>query len=144
MLSPAVIAVTFDLEGEPMSNQHAPSHWQKSRVSLSNEIIQEASAKQFTHPSEAMEAFADEQSSAEAKEMFVRMLMLCIPTRAHGVDRKKVGHKRMCVLTYMFAPKFFDGMTKRELAAYLGITYRALKQEFKSIKAQLTTTNKTK
>lgn len=132
-----------------MSNDKAPSHWIRMRSSLTSDIIQAASVEQFKHPAEAMETFDDEQSTVDqAKEMFVRLLMHCLPNQSRGgagggnEDRKMVGYRRMCVMAYVCAPALFNGMTKRELAKHIGITPRALRYEIKTVKALMITNNK--
>ena len=119
------------------------SDWIRDKKELTPTVMDGLSIKAFKHPADMLESFGSEQTAIEAKDMFVRMLMLCIPTARRGgrdggnEDRKVVGYRRMCVLTYICAPSFFQNMTKRELAQHLGITYRALKYEFNHVKSLL-------
>jgi hypothetical protein len=104
-----------------------------------DKLIENAGIQNFIHPADTMEPFGDEQSKAEATEMFTRLLRLCLPTKAHGIHRTKVGHRRMCVLVYHLTPSFFDGMSKRDLAKHLGVSERAMRKEFDQIKSMIRT-----
>lgn len=115
-----------------MSTAHQPSHWLRTKKELTPALVEHVSAKSFVHPVDLIEPEGDEV--AKGVDMFKSLLAMCLPTTAHGWDRKLVGYRRMCVFVYAEMPSYFNGMSKKELAKYLGISPRALRKELAHVK----------
>jgi hypothetical protein len=102
----------------------------------------------YRHPMEDIEpeeVDVRKQAQEEAQQMFKEIVMPCLPSPAYGKLRRfAAGYNRWIVVCYYTAPdEWFSGVTKRDLARYLGLTYRALMLEFSHVEALLGSLNRT-
>jgi hypothetical protein len=130
------MAVT-DLEGTRMIPSRATieAAWSRQQA-----LIEKSGVETYVHPADSLDSIGTQGNGNDVGEVLTRMLMLCLPQPGTGqrvrggsggnAFRLEVGYRRMCVLTYLHAPVFYHGMTKRQLAKHLGISYRALMHEF--------------
>ncbi len=96
------------------------------------EVASAQSAARGARPGDEAE---DEQSAptcrGDTAEAFHRLFLAMIPDVARlGADRQmKAGYHRMCALAYRVGPdEFWPGMTSEDVAARLGISWRAFQK----------------
>ena len=66
-----------------------------------SKTAQDHDGASFVHPGDLIDAastFDDEHSKEEGIDTFKRLLFMCLPRKAHGINRELVGYHRMCVL----------------------------------------------
>jgi len=103
-------------------------------------MIEKSGVDAYVHPGDRMDIVDTQYNGDDLGEALRRLLLLCLPKPGVGqrvrggaggnAFRLEVGYRRMCVLTFITAPVYYHGMTKRGLARHLGISYRALMGEF--------------
>jgi hypothetical protein len=102
----------------------------------------------YRHPMEDIEpeeVDVRKQAQEEAQQMFKETVLPCLPSAGYGKLRRfAAGYNRWVVVCYYTAPdEWFSGVTKRDLARYLGLTYRALMLEFNHVEALLGSVDRT-
>lgn len=107
---------------------------------LKEDKADEAGAAEWQHPGEMIDAAAAAKlfEGQDVGQLFKRLLILCLPPPGYGKTRRmEVGYRRMCIIVFELAPELFNGMDKKALAKYLGLTYRGLLMEFDQVRAML-------
>ena len=91
------------------------------------------------HPVEFIEpAEPSAATREEAKQLFAEVVLPCLPSAGYGRMRRfQAGYNRWVVTCYRASPEWFAGVNKVELAAFLGLTFRALMLEFQHVDALL-------
>lgn len=117
----------------------------KRRAGVSEYDVASAQASgPFAHPADEIEA-GDESpvtERGETAEAFHRLFLSMIPTVADlGAKRQmQAGYNRMCALTYRVGPsEFWPGMTAKDVAEKLGISYQAFKKHLAHVDEYLRT-----
>lgn len=104
--------------------------WQQMERAMGDAADAKAAAG-FTHPGDLIDAEEAAPDAVQAAgpafgEVFRLMMAACLPPRAYGDERRWAsGYHRMCAMCFRIAPDMFEGATRAEIAAKLGISMRA-------------------